>query len=179
VLLIDGDLRNPSMHRMVGATNRIGFSSVLTGTSLAEAVQPTDQTHLSLLSSGPRPSSPADLLSSPALHNFLDRVSQSVDLIVIDGPPVMGLADATILGNAVEAVLFISGAGVVRRGAALRAIDRLKSSGADIVGGVLSRFDSKKANLGGYGYEYAYSYDYGAVDEDAAPAQSGKRARRA
>lgn len=179
VLLIDGDLRNPSMHRMLGATNRIGFSSVLTGTSLAEAVQPTDQTHLSLLSSGPRPSSPADLLSSPALHNFLDRVSQSVDLIVIDGPPVMGLADATILGNAVEAVLFISGAGVVRRGAALRAIDRLKSSGADIVGGVLSRFDSKKANLGGYGYEYAYSYDYGAVDEDAAPAQSGKRARRA
>ena len=179
VLLIDGDLRNPSMHRMLGATNRIGFSSVLTGTSLAEAVQPTDQTHLSLLSSGPRPSSPADLLSSPALHNFLDRVSQSVDLVVIDGPPVMGLADATILGNAVEAVLFISGAGVVRRGAALRAIDRLKSSGADIVGGVLSRFDSKKANLGGYGYEYAYSYDYGGVDEDAAPAQSGKRARRA
>lgn len=179
VLLIDGDLRNPSMHRMLGATNRIGFSSVLTGTSLAEAVQPTDQTHLSLLSSGPRPSSPADLLSSPALHNFLDRVSQSVDLVVIDGPPVMGLADATILGNAVEAVLFISGAGVVRRGAALRAIDRLKSSGADIVGGVLSRFDSKKANLGGYGYEYAYSYDYGALDEDAAPAQSGKRAGRA
>lgn len=177
VLLIDGDLRNPSLHRMLGANNRSGFSSVLAGTSLSEAVQPTDQMHLSLLSSGPRPPSPADLLSSPALRGFLDGVSETIDLVVIDGPPVMGLADATILGNAVEGVLFISGAGVVRRGAALRAIERLKASGADIVGGVLSRFDSKKANLGGYGYEYAYSYDYGGADDDAAT--TSKPARRA
>jgi capsular exopolysaccharide synthesis family protein len=176
VLLIDGDLRNPSLHRMLGANNRSGFSSVLAGASLSEAVQPTDQMHLSLLSSGPRPPSPADLLSSPALRDFLDRMSETIDLVVIDGPPVMGLADATILGNAVEGVLFISGAGVVRRGAALRAIERLKASGADIVGGVLSRFDSKKANLGGYGYEYAYSYDYGGSDEETA---SPKRSRRA
>ena len=176
VLLIDGDLRNPSLHKMLGAANRTGFSSVLAGADLAGAVQRTDQEHLTLLSSGPRPPSPADLLSSPALRAFLDHVSQGVDLVVIDGPPVMGLADATILGNAVEGVLFISGAGVVRRGAALTALDRLRAAGADVVGGVLERFDSRKANLGGYGYEYAYSYDYGAADDK--PAAGRKRGRR-
>lgn len=175
VLLIDGDLRNPSLHKMLGAANRTGFSSVLAGADLAGAVQRTDQEHLTLLSSGPRPPSPADLLSSPALGAFLDRVGESVDLVVIDGPPVMGLADATILGNAVEGVLFISGAGVVRRGAALTALERLRAAGADVVGGVLERFDSRKANLGGYGYEYAYSYDYGAADDRAAPRKRGRR----
>ncbi len=177
VLLVDGDLRNPSLHKMLGAANRVGFSSVLAGADVASAVQRTDQEHMTLLASGPRPPSPADLLSSPALGVFLDQMSKSVDLVVIDGPPVMGLADATVLGNAVEGVIFISGAGVVRRGAALTALDRLRAAGADVVGGVLGRFDSRKANLGGYGYEYAYSYDYGAAEDR--PASGRKRGRRA
>lgn len=165
------------MHKILGAANRVGFSSVLAGADVASAVQRTDQEHMTLLASGPRPPSPADLLSSPALGVFLDQMSKSVDLVVIDGPPVMGLADATVLGNAVEGVIFISGAGVVRRGAALTALDRLRAAGADVVGGVLGRFDSRKANLGGYGYEYAYSYDYGAAEDR--PASGRKRGRRA
>lgn len=177
VLLVDGDLRNPSLHKILGAANRVGFSSVLAGADVASAVQRTDQEHMTLLASGPRPPSPADLLSSPALGVFLDQMSKSVDLVVIDGPPVMGLADATVLGNAVEGAIFISGAGVVRRGAALTALDRLRAAGADVVGGVLGRFDSRKANLGGYGYEYAYSYDYGAAEDR--PASGRKRGRRA
>lgn len=177
VLLIDGDLRNPSLHKMLGTANRTGFSSVLAGADLSTAIQSTDQEHLTLLSSGPRPPSPADLLSSSTLSAFLERVSHSVDLVVIDGPPVMGLADATILGNAVEGVLFISGAGVVRRGTALTALERLRAAGADVVGGVLERFDSRKANLGGFGYEYAYSYDYGTT-EDAPVSKDRRRGRR-
>lgn len=176
VLLIDGDLRNPSLHKLFGVPNRTGLSSVLDGGDLTEAVQRTEESHLALMSSGPRPLSPADLLSSPALANLLDLVSESFDLILIDGPPVMGLADATILGHAVEGVVFVSGAGIVRRGAALTAIDRLKTAGADVIGGVLERFDAKRANLGGYGYEYSYSYEYGATEE-AETRPVGKRAR--
>lgn len=176
VLLIDGDLRNPSLHKLFGVPNRTGLSSVLDGGDLTEAVQRTEESHLALMSSGPRPVSPADLLSSPALANLLDLVSESFDLILIDGPPVMGLADATILAHAVEGVVFVSGAGIVRRGAALTAIDRLKTAGADVIGGVLERFDAKRANLGGYGYEYSYSYEYGATEE-AETRPAGKRAR--
>ena len=175
VLLVDGDLRNPSLHKMLGAANRHGFSSVLAGGELEAALQPTDQEHLVLLSSGPRPPSPADLLSSPSLGTFLDQVLQVAELVIIDGPPVMGLADATILGNAVDGVLFVSGAGIVRRGAALTALERLRATGSDVIGGVLERFDSKKAAIGGYGYEYAYSYEYGAADDEPS---AGKRRKR-
>ena len=87
----------------------------------------------------------------------------------------MGLADATILGNAVDGVLFVSGAGIVRRGAALTALERLRATGSDVIGGVLERFDSKKAAIGGYGYEYAYSYEYGAADDEPS---AGKRRKR-
>lgn len=175
VLLVDGDLRNPSLHKMLGGNNRLGFSSALAGSDVDALLQPTEQEHLTLLTSGPRPPSPADLLSSQALPDVLSALADRFDLVIVDGPPIMGLADATLLGHAVEGVLFISGAGIVRRGTALRAIDRLRGAGADILGGVLERFDSKQANLGGYGYEYTYAYDYGMEE----PAGGKARRRRA
>ena len=162
VLLIDGDVRDPSLHKAFGATNRVGLSTLLSNAgTLAEAVQPTDQERLTLLSSGPRPPSPADLLAGREIEQVLAEASAAYEMVIIDGPPVMGLADAPLIGRAAENVLFVCAASGVRRANATAAIRRIEASGGDIIGGVLEKFDARSASYGGYGYDYAYSYDYG------------------
>jgi capsular exopolysaccharide synthesis family protein len=175
VLLIDGDARDPSLHKLLNLGNRVGLSSILNGTAaLSAAVQPTDQPTLGFMGSGPRPPSPADLLSSPNLVRLLDHANGSFDLVIIDGPPVMGLADATIIGAAAEAVLFVTAAKGVRKAVAMGAIRRVQSAGGDVIGGVLTKFDARHASQGGYGYDYAYSYEYGA-EEPAGDEKPRKR----
>ena len=94
VLLVDLDLRNPSQHKIIGADNRVGASNLLTGAvRLQGAVQPTDWPNLFLIPSGPLPPSPAELLIGPRLVAFTKEATEHFDIVILDGPPVMGLAD--------------------------------------------------------------------------------------
>lgn len=165
VLLVDVDLRNPSLHRALRADSSTGISNYLTGTAtMAELVQATDQPNLSFIPCGPLPPSPAELLAGAKIRAMIADAEANFDLLVIDGPPVMGLADAPLLASAVAGTVLVIEAGQTRRGLAKAAIRRLGLGNARILGGILSKFNVRTSGYGygyGYGYDYAYAYDYG------------------
>lgn len=158
VLLIEADLRNPSMHRILGLRgHELGLSNLLAGAcTLAEAtVQSVDQ-GLDVVLAGPLPPNPAELLSGSKLVSALTVAAERYDQVIIDGPPVLGLADAPILANAVDGTLLVVHSGKTKISAAQSATKRLLAARARIVGALLSNYDARRA---GYGYGYGYGYD--------------------
>lgn len=165
VLLIDCDMRNPSLHRMMGGENSAGLSNVLAGISpLADVVQLSELPTLFFLPCGPLPPNPAELLAGPRLRKLLVEARELYDAVVLDGPPVLGLADAPILAHAASGALLVVEAAGTRRGQAIASLKRLnQASPGKVVGALLTKFNAKQAAYGyGYGYSYAYQYDYGA-----------------
>ena len=163
VLLVDADLRNPSLHKKLNRDNDAGFTNYLTGAcSPPEVMRKTDIANLAFIPSGPLPPNPADLLGSARLHSMLSIALEVFDLVVLDGPPVMGLADAQLLSNASKATLFIIGAGQSRTAYIREASRRLQLSRGLIIGAALTKYDAKAAGYGyGYGYGHGYGYGYG------------------
>jgi succinoglycan biosynthesis transport protein ExoP len=158
VLLVDGDLRNPSQHVKLGCDNSVGLSNCLTGACTPpEAMQRTEIPTLAFIASGPLPPNAADLLAGSRLVSLLSIGREVFDLIIIDGPPVMGLADAQLLSSAVSATLFVVGAGVTRKGLIRGALRRLQLSRGLVIGAALTKYDTK---IPGYGYHYGYGYGH-------------------
>ncbi|MCF6199915.1 MAG: polysaccharide biosynthesis tyrosine autokinase, partial [Hyphomicrobiaceae bacterium] len=158
VLLIDADLRKASLHQKLGLSNGIGLSTYLTGSCTPpEAMQPAQaiQTNLVFMASGPLPPNAADLLSSSRFHSLMTTSLEVFDFIMIDGPPVLGLADAQLLSNVTEATLFVVSAGNAPKSRVLGALQRLRMGRAKVIGTVMTKFGSKKS---GYGYGYGYGY---------------------
>jgi polysaccharide biosynthesis transport protein len=168
VLLIDADLRNPSLHVKLRRDNSVGFSNYLTGACAPpDVMQTTDVANLAFIASGPLPPNAADLLGSARVHSLLSIGLEVFDLIVVDGPPVMGLADAQLLSSAAAATVFVVGAGQMRTGLVRGALRRLQLSRGAIVGAVLTKYDAKAAGYGyGYGHAYGYGYGYGATQTE-------------
>ena len=173
VLLVDGDLRNPSMHRVVGVENERGMSNLLSGSAdLAGVVRPTSQANLFFIPCGPLPPNPAELWGGDRLRQFLAEAGDSFDNVVIDGPPVLGFADAPILAAAVSGVVFALESRGTRRGQARGALRRLQVGRAHLLGAVLTKFSTRSTSYGGY--DYAYDYNYGARPETKG-SNKGKR----
>ena len=159
VLLIEGDLRNPSLSRAMGLVGGDGLSSVLSGAkTFAKAVTKTDNDKLDVILSGPLPPSPTELLAGSRLVSLLLIASQKYDQVIIDGPPVLGIADAPILANAAGGTLMIVRSGSSRISSAQAAIKRLRVTRAHLIGVLLTQYDAKAS---GYGYEYEGYYAYG------------------
>lgn len=169
VLLVDGDLRNPSLYRMLGCDNGKGVTNVLSGgSSLQQVVTATKQDNLEFVPCGPLPPNPAELWNGPHLETLLAQAQTAYDHVVIDGPPVLGFADAPLLASAVEGTLFVLESRGVRRGQARGALSRLALGDVRLLGVVLTKFNAKSAKYGGYGYDYAYDYNYGVTTEPRA-----------
>lgn len=167
VLLVDADMRNPSLHKKLKTENATGLSSYLTGACQPpDAFQITELPNLAFMSSGPLPPNAADLLSGTRLMSLISIGLEVFDLIVIDGPPVLGLADAPILTNATEATLFVVAAGMARTGPVRGALQRLEIAKAPLIGAVLTKYNARKD---GYGYGYGYSYGQNAFSYGAVP----------
>lgn len=160
VLVIDADMRRPSLHKLLHKSKDIGLSTLLTQQILAESViQETDIEGLSFIAAGPKPPSPAELVSGPAIRALLSYLSDKYDQIIIDSPPVLGLADAPRLASIVDATVLVIEANRSPRGAIENALSRLAAGRAHIVGAVLSKFDWRKADPGSaYLSDYYYSY---------------------
>jgi capsular exopolysaccharide synthesis family protein len=154
VLLIDSDLRKPTFRGPAGGAE--GLSTLLAGAdNVRECIHPTEIERLYLLPSGPIPPNPAELLAAGRFEWVLSEVGSSFDHVIVDAPPVLGLADAPLLSAVCEGTIMVIEAGSVRRAAALNAVTRLRSAGAWLMGGVLTKFSAKKS---GYGYGYGYGY---------------------
>jgi succinoglycan biosynthesis transport protein ExoP len=166
VLLIDADLRNPSMHKKLGLDNSVGLSNYLTGACTPpEAFQETSIKNLAFMATGPLPPNAADLLAGARLLSLITNGLEVFELIVIDSPPVMGLADAQLLSSVTAATLFVVAAGQAQKGQVRDALNRLEMAHSPVIGAVLTKFDAKAA---GYLYGYgAYDYTYGqATDQE-------------
>jgi len=177
VLLVDGDLRNPSMHRVVGVENERGMSNLLSGSAdLASVVQPTSLENMLFIPCGPLPPNPAELWGGDRLSKVLVEARNSFDHVVIDGPPVLGFADSPLLASAVGGVVFVVESRGTRRGQARGALRRLKVGRAHLLGLVLSKFNAKSTSYGGY--DYAYDYKYGADPVDGGASAGAKTSRK-
>jgi capsular exopolysaccharide synthesis family protein len=157
-LIIDGDLRRPSIHHLSGVSNKVGLSDILVGEKTAEqAVVPGEVDNFFVLPSGPVPPSPAELLSSPRLLELFQTLRQRFDVIVIDSAPVLGLADSPGLSALADGVLLIIESNRGRGGQLKAAVRRLHLMKPTILGAVLTKFDPAAA---GNAYSTYYQYDY-------------------
>ena len=157
VLLIDADLRRPSFKV---ADPGIGMTRLLTThDDVNSQVVPTQFENLYLIPCGPLPPNPADLLSTARMASIVEEAGQNFDLIVIDAPPILGLADAPLLSGVVDGVLFVVESGQTRTRAAMESVNRLEAAGAHFLGAILTKSAEREA---GYGY---YSYRYGQIDD--------------
>jgi polysaccharide biosynthesis transport protein len=165
VLLIDADLRKPSLHAKQGLDNSIGLSNFLTGASLPpEVIQKTEYPNLAFMASGPLPPNAADLLSGTRIYSLISLGAEVFDLIIFDAPPLLGLADAQLISSATQATIFVLGAGDQRKGMIRSALRRLQLARVTVLGTVMTKFHPKSVGYE-YAYNYKYSYGYGYGDD--------------
>ena len=159
VILIDGDMRSPSIHHFGNTGHERGLSNFLSGD---EAIEPLTfqmpDYGLTAMSAGPIPPNAAELLTGTRLTTLINRLLEHYDHVVIDGPPVMGLADAPLIAARVEGVVYVVESHGIRATQAKTALGRLAAANVRIFGSVLTKFEARRA---AYGYRYEYGYSYG------------------
>jgi capsular exopolysaccharide synthesis family protein len=176
VLLVGSDLRRPSVHRHFGVSNRVGLSSVLSGqASLLEAVNDPGIRGLRVMSGGPVPPNPTELLGSLAMKDFLDQAAQVTDWVILDAPPVLGLADAAVLATLCDATLFVVNETTNRRVLA-HARDQLAKVRARVVGTVLNNFGPAFSYY--YSDYYAYTSQYYLAEPEPSNGKLSRKERK-
>jgi receptor protein-tyrosine kinase len=157
VLLVDGDLRKPDVHRYFALPNSSGLSSsFLTDVTSLPAFIKKASERLYVLTSGPVPPNPTELLSSKKMESTIKRASQDFDLIVIDSPPLLGLADASLWASLCDGIVLVAWRSKTRRGTFSEAVAVARTTHKPIVGVIINASRSKGA--GSYYYRYGYGY---------------------
>ena len=155
VIMIDCDMRKPVLHQIFGVDNVYGLSNIITGQiTLEEALKDTSVDGLQLITSGPTPPNPSELLQSQAMKDLIDQLDDFDGIVVLDTPPVLPVADSLILGPMCDGVAFVVAANQTHQEAVLRARDLLLNSKSRLLGVILNKVEFK-----GRSYEYYY-YNY-------------------
>jgi capsular exopolysaccharide synthesis family protein len=163
VLLIDCDLRKPTFN---SPSDGIGLTKLLTNSDpVASHVVSTRFENLWLLPAGAIPPNPADLLSTPRFGAIVREAAANFQLIIIDAPPVIGLADAPLIASAVKEVMFIVESGKSRARLAREAVNKLKAAGAHVLGATITK-STEVSSTYGYGYGTGHGYKYAALEKN-------------
>jgi len=161
VLLIDADLRRPSIHSVLGLNSEKGLSTVVAGTtSLEDTLQTTGVENLFVLPAGPLPPSPADSLGSASMKQLIQRCTTEFDFVIIDAPPVLSVTDAVILSVEVDGVVLVVRAGSSTKHCIRRTRDLVAGVGARILGVVVNAMNLNAADSYYYYGESKYSQYY-------------------
>lgn len=152
VLLVDADLRKPTIHYTFRLDNLKGLSNVLVGeTPLEDVINPSEIKNLDLVSCGPIPPNPSELLASNRMQQLMNDASGLYDIILFDTPPVMAVTDAQILANLCDGSILVVRSKQTENEAAAKSIEQLQSAKSKILGTILNDRDKKEAN-----YYYYY-----------------------
>ncbi|WP_241217226.1 GumC family protein [Sphingomonas koreensis] len=164
VLVIDADMRSPTVHFALGGGNERGLSNFLAGEDDWRGLSQVSSDGVSYISAGPQPPNAAELLSGERMVLLVQQILKSGDFdhVLIDSPPVLGLADAPLLTRAVEGVVYVVEVGGVAVRGVQSALGRLQQVHARIYGVVLTKLAQSHA---GYGYGYGYSYGYSSSEK--------------
>lgn len=157
VLLVDCDLRRPSIHKKFFISNQTGLSNLLVENLKLEDVAVKQEDNLCILPSGTIPPNPAEMLGSKKMKSFIDEMKDNFDYIILDTPPIIAVTDAQVLSTMADGVLLVVSSGQAEREAALRAKELLLNVKANIIGVVLNKLELKSRR--GYGYYYYYGND--------------------
>lgn len=150
VLLIDADLRRPKVHKMLGIPNRVGLSDlILNRVDLLNALVCLDKHKIHVLTTGPLPPNPTEVLGSNKMSTILDEVKQDFDMIIVDGPPFL-VADAAILAHKTDGILWVMRPGVTRRDAIQMMKEQITRAHARLLGIVVNGVNVNYAAYSGY-----------------------------
>jgi len=165
VILVDADLRRPIQHKIFKASNNQGLTTAIldSNTPVTYHLQKTKYPELLIMTSGPIPPNPAELLNSQRMIQVMKEFHQEADVVIFDTPPILTVADATILAPRTDGTLVVVESSGTRRSALVQAIERLENTNAHIFGTVINKLNPSR--LRGYGYYYKYHYYYSSVKE--------------
>jgi len=160
VVLVDSDLRRPVQHKYFGISDQRGLTTALMDSQspVEEYLQATGIDNLRVMSSGPPAPNPAELLGSQRMAQVLDELKQHADVLILDSPPVMVVADPVLLACQVDGTLLVADAGNTRRAVLARALDALRAANARLLGVALNRISISRSGYYSYAYQYTYYY---------------------
>ena len=159
VILVDADLRKPTLHQVFNLENRVGLTSaLLSGNGTRSYIQPSGFDNLSVLASGPLPPNPSELLSSPRMRDLVDALRRETDVVVMDSPPALVVTDATLLSALADGTILVAEAGHTRSAALRQAADGLSRATDRLLGVILNKVGRRGAPS--Y-YHYYHSDDGG------------------
>ena len=157
VIIVDCDLRKPSIHKKMGVTNSVGLTNVLVQNMLKEdCIVESPVKNLYILTSGPVPPNPAELLGTKKMRDFIEELKNEFDVILIDAPPVLAVTDAQILSTIADGVIFVASYGEAQKNALVDAKQLIDKVGGKIIGIV---FNKVPEEVSGYGKYYKGYYD--------------------
>lgn len=165
VILVDADMRNPSLERFVDKKTDFGLSNFLAGEDdIGQLVNKTDRTGLWSVFSGPIPPSSTELLVSDRMQMLVEELGNNFDHVIVDSPPVLGIADIPLLANSAEGIVYVIEANRSKMRAIETALGRIRASNANLLGAVVTKLDQRNSP---YGYGHSYGYGYGTSDKDS------------